>query len=477
MIKTTTISLKAHQEGISISHLPKTFQDTILYVRKLGLRWLWIDSLCIVQDDISDWYGQTSRMAEIYTGAFLTIAASGSADGHGGLFKQADTLYQHTECNITDTQGRNYDFYTRWALPHCRTWEHLRAKGLPLFQRGWTFQERLLSPRVLHFTSNEVVWECKEGYLCECSPEISAVPLSSNSPLHLTRWSMDNQLPKPLFWMMIASNEDSYPRADWISLATRFSGLNLTFQDDKLPAISGIARIIEQRFKDTYLAGMWRTQLPYTLCWSRSLHAQSQQSQLRQSEDARTWRAPTWSWASRDGQVHFTKGALKGYKVSNVIFANCSQAGSDRTGRVEAGFLVMIGTLWPLNYAGPSSSVEFDNANAVQFERTFMPDNLAEKKQILSSGSLYLFPVVQVPSGRGWTECLILKETNRVYQDVSHLDISWLEQQPQKMPGFKLEPRVFERVGFYQLDEGRDCDMSPFLDAAIMRLKTMFVFV
>jgi hypothetical protein len=135
---------------------------------KLGFRYIWIDSLCIVQDDPADWETESSRMAEIYHGAILTLAATSSAGDDEGCCPKNNQRFPDIEIALPEDTGA-----CRLAVrqPH-RHWTTQSSSGLlkhfPLFTRGWAFQERLLSKRVLHLTEAELVWECRESSVCEC---------------------------------------------------------------------------------------------------------------------------------------------------------------------------------------------------------------------------------------------------------------------------------------------------------------------
>lgn len=161
-------SLTSRKAGISWQSIPKTFQEAIQLTLSLGFRFIWIDCLCIVQDDADDWEVQSSLMSEIYQDAALTIAAtSSSGDNEGCCSKNA----QHVPAiELTSPEHiSQYRIAVRRPLVH---WHDETTKSLrshfPLLTRGWAFQERLLSPRVLHVCGSELVWECRETSHCEC---------------------------------------------------------------------------------------------------------------------------------------------------------------------------------------------------------------------------------------------------------------------------------------------------------------------
>lgn len=153
-IQTDIQNIADHMEGILWTVLTKTFQDAIQVCRKLGIQWLWIDSLCIIQDDTNDWDQESAKMASIYENSYLTIAATSSSDGNGGLlFPKNDYRFVHCSKN-----GSRYPIHVR-----CLAEEHLepswntRLEAHPVLNRGWCYQERLLAPRVLHFGCHDVM--------------------------------------------------------------------------------------------------------------------------------------------------------------------------------------------------------------------------------------------------------------------------------------------------------------------------------
>lgn len=179
MPKTTQANLQSNLESIRISELPATFRDAILLTKALGIKYLWIDSLCIVQDDQSDWELESSLMAEIYSNATLTIAATGSSDLHGGcLFdrwchqRNPPRILSMKSVELKAQVNKSSQAIHVRLLPTAHE-TFLIGSGFldrtgALMRRAWAFQERLLSPRIIHFHHEELFWECKASLSCEC---------------------------------------------------------------------------------------------------------------------------------------------------------------------------------------------------------------------------------------------------------------------------------------------------------------------
>ena len=182
ILKTETRNLVDHLREIPWAKLPKTFQDAIYVTRRLGYQHLWIDSLCIVQDDLKDWREQSAKMGQIYQGARLVLAASAAQDGSAGLFTPRKPSNLITGLDILQA---SFKVYVRETISHhIHSWgdeespngylaDTTRGKlamrtSFPLMTRAWCYQERLLGRRVLHYESGELVWECLTCSNCEC---------------------------------------------------------------------------------------------------------------------------------------------------------------------------------------------------------------------------------------------------------------------------------------------------------------------
>ncbi|EOD51854.1 putative het domain-containing protein [Neofusicoccum parvum UCRNP2] len=184
--KLTLSTLAQFRRAIPASALPRTYVDAIAVARFLGVRHLWIDSLCIVQDSATDWAAESGRMGAIYARSHVTLAADCSGSSDGGLFNGAsvmqdeEPLGKHVSLDVFEEEGeeegRKCKLYVseELAVP-----SHLDSRGVyvedededpdrMLVTRGWTLQEAVLAPRVLHYTSKQLIWECsRQGYVAE----------------------------------------------------------------------------------------------------------------------------------------------------------------------------------------------------------------------------------------------------------------------------------------------------------------------
>ncbi|KAF2489353.1 HET-domain-containing protein, partial [Lophium mytilinum] len=269
---TTKATLGRNKQGLPWDVLPKTFQDSILFTRRLNVRYLWIDSICIIQDSEDDWQRESSLMSQIYQGAYLTLAAGWAKDDTEGLFKK--TLTKHHSVQVLGlSKSRLPDsIFMRTPLWHTWGWRGSSAdvESHPLISRAWCFQERLLSPRVLYFNAHELVWECMTSSRCQCT--------MSGDPSPKIQYAQSGT----------ATYQDLVNI--WHELVERYSTLKLTFESDIFPALSGVAKEMQQqRAGPLYYAGLWSDSLEKDLFWYNP---------FLPARAPVVWRAPSWSWAS-----------------------------------------------------------------------------------------------------------------------------------------------------------------------------------
>ncbi|KAH6663653.1 heterokaryon incompatibility protein-domain-containing protein [Halenospora varia] len=267
ILKLTTKNIHLLQKGMSVNVLCKTFRDAAIITRGLGLQYLWIDSLCIIQDDPEDWSKESKLMAGVYGSSTINIAATSATDGNMGCFfdKDLSHVWSHRVSAKVGNEERYYDCVEDGIADTC-------LQRTPLASRAWVIQERLLAPRTLHFSSMQVFWECNEVTACETFPE---------------------RLPAPLTYGDFYLHKQPVTLNLWPKVVQLYSTCKLTFAKDKLVAVSGLARIIHSQTGDGYFAGLWRENLENQLCWK-----------VRMPSPAPVdVRAPSWSWANVDGTV------------------------------------------------------------------------------------------------------------------------------------------------------------------------------
>lgn len=262
----TTQNLELYKAGIPQDRFYPLVRDAITAAFRLDLRFIWIDCYCILQDDEKDWEREAACMASIYEHAFLTISATSSENGRG-MFSVAppDSL----GVQITEINGEVV--FARKRLNHpCETtiFDRDALSGASLI-RGWVFQERLLSNRFIHFTKDEIFWECRESTWCECASREE-------------EW-VDKR----------AKTARALRNQKWEDIAAQYNQTQLSFEKDRLPALAGVAKRYGEEHMKTYLAGSWKEDLPRTLAWKKS-QTEEDDPHVRPLHQ----KTPTWSWIS-----------------------------------------------------------------------------------------------------------------------------------------------------------------------------------
>jgi hypothetical protein len=161
---TTRSNIAEFEKGIDYGRLPKTFQDAIRITRNLGVRFLWIDSLCIIQDDPDDWKAESQLMEAVFSSAYCTIAATCASGSTDGIFKARPPR----DCVTLWTAGKP-------AVYVCESIDDFQVdvEESELQNRGWVLQERALSSRTIHYTKRQAYWECGEGVRTETLNKMS----------------------------------------------------------------------------------------------------------------------------------------------------------------------------------------------------------------------------------------------------------------------------------------------------------------
>ncbi|KAE9582726.1 hypothetical protein CGMCC3_g1346 [Colletotrichum fructicola] len=321
------------RKGIQLSNLPKTFRDAVEVTRRLGIRYLWIDSLCILQDrdDLSDWLAEAGLMHKVYSYSYCNISSSGAQDSSKGLFFQRDPRQSLTENVKICTEGLGLgEDYVDCTIVNSMFWTH--AVGhCPLNKPGWVLQERLLSPRVLHFGREQLYWECRHHTAAECYPDGLPEALRNTA---FVKFKRNPTVPSHNTDQEVAVDLFAYHRI-WQSIVWSYSETQLTKASDKLIALSGIAKYFQAKMKDMYVVGMWRSTLESSLLWKADPTGQIDGSPSVRPEK---YRAPTFSWASIDGRIT-TPDPTRENLLIQVVDLHLDHESPDTTGLITGGYL------------------------------------------------------------------------------------------------------------------------------------------
>ena len=363
----SSANMSEMQRGFKLSSLPRTFREAIIITRRLGIRYLWIDSLCILQDSELDWQEEAATMKDVYGNSYCNIAAAGARNSDEGLFVDRDALSLQP-CPVALTwKGETRMNY---GLAEAHLQNDLETE--PLNKRAWFYQERLLAPRVLYFASEQIYWECMELFACEIFPEgmdsskkenfreirqvydkqklSSEVSLSNEDPSNGNLFKIKSSIRDGSEGSFISQNtsDKPYMRAQWCyrweCVVKDYSWCDMTRESDKLVALSGIAKFFKDKYEQKYLAGLWREDLVLELLWT--VRYPSQISTRPSSRRPETYRAPSWSWASIDGKI-FWHDERKNEEIPliRIVDVYTLPVTTDETGQVTGGRLTVVGDL------------------------------------------------------------------------------------------------------------------------------------
>ena len=326
------------RNGMPASRLPRLFRDALEIADRLGVRYIWIDRLCIIQDSAEDWATEAATMQTVYQNGFLNIAALGAKSDKDGCFFDRDPLVvAPTIINISPPGHEPLLF--RFELEEDDGWRST-FEGEPLVSRAWVLQERVLAARTLYFGSKQVFWECHEANRCETDPARNLIKPAAPSIPHPPRCS-DGKPVQSSWKMLIDPGRSSI--GSWRSIVQSYSHCGLTFANDKLVAISGLAKDMSKKMKrqglksqpNAYLAGLWKDEMPASLLWHMESPAH------RRPE----YCAPSWSWASLDGIMGYGRGPHRDFFHANIVGARTVLRGEDAMGEVIGGSIVLSGPL------------------------------------------------------------------------------------------------------------------------------------
>ncbi|KAL8397444.1 hypothetical protein RB594_004245 [Gaeumannomyces avenae] len=375
---TTSEALQEREAGIELGQLTQNFRDAIRLTRLLGVRYLWIDALCIIQDSREDWQLESGRMGAYYKNSWLTLAAAMTGGSNGGLLgKRTPTMDPFIQLNPqpTPADGRSGDasddkgplFFAFDAIepPDAHLIFNLRGKNNPymfsdtfikyedafqgdpsldakrkhlaswqaiLQTRGWALQEELLSPRWVAFEPSQVYFRCDKFVEYESGRRVQ--PPNGES-------------------CFLSKGRVTFLEGDWLKVVEGYTERQLTVETDKLAAIAGLARefailrsakagISVEAAQDDYCAGLWRSQLLEGLLWGRPGFPKAEEVASFTRTEA--FVAPSWSWASVNGPVKFA-GRLLGSEEpkAELVRVIAEPAGSDPLGQISDGLLVLRG--------------------------------------------------------------------------------------------------------------------------------------
>lgn len=327
---TDPLTFNRYLQAIPFGDLPRTFQDAITAVRRLGYRYLWIDCFCIIQGDSKDWQIECARMAKTFRQSVVTIAgpAAGNTDA-GFLHERPPPIVEPCEIELRDENSTVFGTVTIGFMDYHDSPLPSPEKESPLATRAWILQERLLSPRILYFGSGKMYWECQ------------SVEWYENL---LYPW-VEIALPTVSKRVLSAPLDDFNLRFLWYSIVCTYTQCRLTDGNDKLPALSGLAYQVQKMNSDIYVAGLWKEDLLTGLTWYTPNQSVHRPKSLRPAKQ----KAPSWSWAACDDRVLFLNmfsRPKENLRIDlEIIDVQAEAVGYDPYGQVTFGRLQVKGRL------------------------------------------------------------------------------------------------------------------------------------
>ncbi|GAT28141.1 heterokaryon incompatibility protein [Aspergillus luchuensis] len=321
VLTTTTHNLESHYQAIELTTLPLALQDAITVCRSLEIPNLWVDSLCIVQDDRISWLHDASAMHDIYLNSYLTISVmepNSCKMRFLGKQRFGDPTWQQLLCTTRPDTAPPLDLLIRPGKFYPRSYRDRSS----LDTRGWCLQESVLPNRRLCYDGNEMIWECLCRQLCECGHAVAP-----QVPRHTTLdyGKLGASIKTEILKTKVRSERQGYPEwhrsslgsrlwlephqapyQRWRDLVSDYSHRSLTKKHDRLRAISGLAKMVGNHMRQgseaavEYLAGLWKKEIPFDLSWE--VEPPNEGAEIPESGTVNANEAayyiPTWSWAS-----------------------------------------------------------------------------------------------------------------------------------------------------------------------------------
>jgi hypothetical protein len=357
---TTLANIDSHTKRLDWESIPATIRDAIKTTRDLGIRYLWVDALCIIQDSPEDKSVEIGGMNKIYKDATVTIAAAVASNVQEGFLAIREAP-DGTEIMFPCPDNRVGKI---WMV---EKEEYSEEESGPLYYRAWALQERILSPRLLIYGHRELIWQCYELHNAQVAPTHLSVR-GTHEPI---------RLPADIYHLRLHStypNNVKFDFALWKRIVISYSKCSLTLPEDKLPALAGIVNDLSRVWKIGYFAGHWSSKFIPQLCWyldnysadSQSIHESGQKHQEISIGRSQIHRAPSWSWASVDGSIAFGSNECNpGFDDS--IFVRCIMNPPFQGSSFDE---VMSGKVWSAQLSGAITA--FNELNASWFSKTSM---------------------------------------------------------------------------------------------------------
>jgi len=336
-----------YKQRLPYLDLPKTITDAFQVTKEMGLRYIWIDSLCIIQDNNEDKQTEMAIIMQIYQNAQFTISAASASSVEQGFLRlnlhDSRTVIFHHPLRVDErTMGSiliSHETLSNFA-DAC-------ARPQPINTRGWTLQEMLFTPRVLIFTNMHMVWRCQTGYMPNAVTTSDSSRASRDRPNQWETWSiicgydfislksLEATATRRILGIgeVFLRKDDLY--STWQMVLRRYADRLLTIPSDRLLAISAVARAFASYFKAPYYAGLWGNYIEQGLMWYSS------------APDVKISGPPSWSWATANAVSYPYLGDVS-VKAEVISCKTTLLSDKNPFGEVTGGELVIPGQLKPV---------------------------------------------------------------------------------------------------------------------------------
>lgn len=276
ILQTQKGTLEHMEREASIStetpNLPEPVRDAMRLLHGLGERYLWVDRLCIIQDDDENKNFHISNMDSIYFNAYCTIVAADGRDAKSGLPGVG-----------LGSQPRNFhQQFVRFTKSTLQSDKGRLTRVGPHASRAWTFQEMFLSRRCIIFSNNTVYWNCQQSLwredICGDPEGGLGFPNAHHYTMGFKAWPDTNQ---------------------WASLVGEYCRRDMTYQEDAHAAFTGIEKVLERTFPAGFLYGLPEFFFDYAILWNPGRVLKRRM--VPSGHEDVCYKFPSWSWLGWEG--------------------------------------------------------------------------------------------------------------------------------------------------------------------------------
>jgi hypothetical protein len=344
-------------------------------------------------------------MWEVYSNSHCTISATASSDSYGGLFRDRNPL-STLPCKVHPAWSSLQD--NEYYCLASESWMREVDKA-PLNSRGWVLQERALSPRLLHFGKSQLFWECRSLAASEAFPQ--KLPESITTPTVKEKFDLTG-----LIDLRVNPDKEELSAHDiWANYVESYSQCQLTYGSDKLVALSGLAKLTQMHLDENeiYLAGMFKSQLIRQMTWEVGLNSSNGGTRPA------PYRAPSWSWASTDGEISLTGSntvppeiADDWEELATLVGASTTPVG-DPFGKVIDGWARVRGLLLKAMFRVNTQKVYPDFlVNGRSLDQAYLRPDVGLHKRTIQGRNLHCMPFIRLRE-EDHIEGLILEPTGK----------------------------------------------------------------